>query len=64
MAATLLATLYRTKIEHKQVCITEKNLEYKQRVEVFKLMLEKEKDDIMKMSPQEIYDMLEKVWKE
>ena len=64
MAATLLATLYRIKIERKQVCITAENLEYKKRIDVFRIMLDKEKDEIMKMSPQEIYDMLEKVWKE
>jgi hypothetical protein len=64
MAATLLATLYRIRIEKKQVCLTEQNLEYKRRIEVFKLMLDKEKDEIMNMTPQEIYDMLEKVWKD
>jgi hypothetical protein len=64
MAATLLATLYRIRIENKQVCLTEKNLEYKKRIEVFKLMLDSEKDEIMNMTPKEIYDMLEKVWKD
>jgi hypothetical protein len=27
-------------------------------------MLNAEKDEIMKMSPEEIYEMLEKVWKD
>jgi hypothetical protein len=64
MAATLLATLYRIRIERKQVCLTEQNLEYKKRIEVFKIMLDKEKDEIMKMTSEEIYEMLEKVWKD
>jgi hypothetical protein len=61
MAATLLATLYRIKIEARQAKITEENAEYRKRIELFKIMLEKEKDEIMKMSPEEIYDMLQKV---
>jgi hypothetical protein len=61
MAATLLATLYRIKIEVKQAKITEENAEYKKRMETFKFFLDKEKEEVMKMSPEEIYEMLEKV---
>jgi hypothetical protein len=61
MAITAIATIYRITIERKQVQVVTENAEYKKRVELFKLMLEKEKEEIMKMSPKEIYDMLEKV---
>jgi hypothetical protein len=61
MAITAIATIYRIKIERKQVQVVTENAEYKKRVELFKLVLEKEKDEIMEMSPKEIYDMLEKV---
>jgi len=61
MAITAIATIYRIIIERKQVQVVTENAEYKKRVELFKLMLEKEKEEIMKMSPKEIYDMLEKV---
>lgn len=62
MAATLIATSYRIKIEVKQAKIMEENAEYKRRIETFKILLSKEKDEVMKMSPAEIYDMLEKVF--
>lgn len=61
MAITAVATIYRIKIEKKQVQVVTENAEYKKRVELFKLLLEKEKEEIMKMSPEEIYDMLQKV---
>jgi hypothetical protein len=61
MAITAVATLYRIKIEKKQVQVVAENAEYKKRVEIFKLLLEKEKEEIMKMSSEEIYDMLQKV---
>jgi len=64
MAATLIATIYRIVIERKQVSIIAENLEYKKRIETFKIMLDKEKDEILRMTPQEVYDMLEKVWKD
>jgi len=62
MAATLIATLYRIKIEVKQTKIAEENAEYKKHLELFKILLKKEKDEIMKMSPEEIYEMLQKVF--
>jgi len=61
MAITAVATIYRITIEKKQVEVVAENAEYKKHIELFKLILEKEKDEIMKMSPKEIYDMLEKV---
>lgn len=64
MAITAVATIYRIKIEHKQVRIQEENAIYKQRIETFQILLDKEKEEIMCMTPQEIYDMLEKVWKD
>lgn len=62
MTATLIATLYRIKIEVKQTKIAEENAEYKKHLELFKILLEKEKDEIMKMSPKEIYEMLQGVF--
>lgn len=64
MGATLIATLYRIIIEREQVRLIKKNLEYKKRIEVFEIMLDKERDEILTMTPEEIYEMLEKVWKD
>lgn len=61
MAITAIATIYRIKIEKKQVEVVAENAEYKKRVELFKLMLEREKEEVMKMTPEEIYEMLQKV---
>lgn len=61
MAITAVATIYRIKIEKKQVEVVAENAEYKKRVELFKIMLEKEKDEFLKMTPEEVYDMLQKV---
>jgi hypothetical protein len=62
MAITAIATIYRIKIEKKQTRITEENTEYGKRVETFTSLLDKEREEILSMSPQEIYDMLKKVW--
>jgi hypothetical protein len=64
MAIMAAATIYRITIEKKQAEMVAKNLEYKHRIETFKIMLDAERDEIMMMTPQEIYDMLEKVWGE
>ena len=61
MTGTLLATLYRIKIEKKQVQVVAENAEYRKTIELFKLMMEKEKDEFLKMTPEEVYDMLQKV---
>ena len=64
MGATLLATLYRIKIERDQHKLLKKETEYKNRIETFKIMLDKEHDEILAMTSAEICDMLEKVWKD
>ena len=58
MTATLIATLYRIKIEREQIKLAHENAEYKKRLESFKIILEKEKEVVLKMSPEEILDML------
>lgn len=63
MGATLIATLYRIKIEREIARVQKEETEYKKRVEIFKIMLDKERDEILSMTSEEIYDMLEKVWK-
>lgn len=62
MAITAVATIYRIKIEKKQVEVVAENAEYKKRIETFKFFVEKEKEEFLKMSPQEIYEMLNKVF--
>jgi hypothetical protein len=62
MAITAAATIYRIKIEKIQTQIQKENAEYKKRIETFKFFVEKEKDEFLKMSPQEIYEMLNKVF--
>jgi hypothetical protein len=61
MAITAAATIYRIKIEKIQTQIQKDNAEYKKTMESFKLIIEKEKDEFLKMSPEEIYEMLTKV---
>lgn len=61
MAITAAATIYRIKIEKKQVEVVAENAEYRKTIEAFKIVMEKEKDEFLKMSPQEIYEMLIKV---
>lgn len=56
-----ILTFYRIKIEKRLVKVTEENAECKRRLDIFKLLISKEKEEILRMSPQEIYDMLEKV---
>lgn len=62
MAITATATIYRIKIEKIQTKIQAENAEYKKHVETLRIILQKEKEEILKMSPKEIYDMLEKVF--
>jgi hypothetical protein len=59
MAATLLATLYRIKIETKQVRVQEENAEYRKRVEDFRTLLKREKDDLKKMTPEELAEFID-----
>jgi len=61
IAITAVATIYRIKIEKKQVQVVAENAEYRKTIELFKLMMEKEKDEFLKMTPEEVYDMLQKV---
>jgi len=62
MGITAVATIYRIKIEKKHIDVVAENAEYKKRIDTFKFFVEKEKEEFMKMTPQEIYEMLEKVF--
>ena len=64
MAATLIATLYRIIIEREQVKLLQENTKYRKQIKAFRIVLNKEKDEILKMTPKEILDMIDEVWKE
>jgi hypothetical protein len=64
MTGTLLATLYRIKIEKKQTQIQEENATYRLRIKMMKDIMKREKEEIKKMTPEEISEMLEEVFKE
>lgn len=64
MAATLIATLYRIKIEREQVKIVQENTKYRKQFKAFKVVLNQEKSEILNMTPKEILDMIDEVWKE
>jgi RNA polymerase-interacting CarD/CdnL/TRCF family regulator len=64
MAATLIATLYRIVIEREQVKLLQENTKYRKQIKAFRIVLNKEKDEILKMTPKEILDMIDEVWKE
>ena len=64
MATTLVATMYRIRIERDHIKLIKKETEYKNRIETFRIMLEKEREEILSMTPEEICKMLETVWKD
>lgn len=64
MVATLIATLYRIVIEREQVKLLQENTKYRKQIKAFKTVLNQEKDEILNMTPEEILDMIDNVWKE
>lgn len=64
MVATLIATLYRIVIEREQVKLLQENTKYRKQIKAFKIVLNQEKDEILNMTPEEILDMIDNIWKE
>lgn len=59
MAATLILTAYRIKIERDQIKVIKRNAEAMRKLETVKDAIEREKDMIMELkNGEEFYDML------
>ena len=63
MSATLVATLYRIKIEKKQVEIVAENTEAKKCLEILKKHIKLERDEIMKMNDKDLREFLDSIEK-
>ncbi len=63
MASTLVATLYRIKIEKKQVEIVAENTEAKKCLEILKKHIKLEKEEIIKMDGKDLREFLDSIEK-
>lgn len=61
MGATLIATLYRIKIERDQIKVTIENTESKRCLEVLRKHVKTEKEEIVKMNKRELKEFLESI---
>lgn len=61
MGATLIATLYRIKIERDQIKVTIENTESKRCLAVLRKHVKTEKEEIVKMNKRELKEFLESI---
>lgn len=59
MTATLIATLYRIKIENKQVKLTEENIATRKCLKEFQRYIKLEREEIKKMTPKELDEFID-----